>query len=271
MNYENFKEGDIITDFRKKPARWGSLEEWMNMMCHTYRLISIGKNISGKTYNLKSLDHLTGLESSKSYDHWLPIDVKTYHDYRIWNNEDVQILYEEMEIEWEEEKVEIEKERIEQENKDKKNREASDKTIKKYFNKTNSIIATAKQFKRDLLYVWDLFDDDILQEKAEDYSEAREELGFEPEDWEIREYFDENRSIQELASRYFDHDLEKAWNFIEYYDGRHDGLTGASDYDEVYDILYPESDDEEEEEEEEEEEKDEEEKEEEEEAKESTL
>ena len=94
--------------------------------------------------------------------------------------------------------------------------------------------------------MWDLFDDERLQE-AEDYSEVREELGFEPEDWEIREYFDENRSIQELAFRYFDHDLEEAWNFIEDYDGRHDGLTGASDYDEVYDILFPESDDEEEE------------------------
>jgi hypothetical protein len=247
MNYENFKEGDIITDFRKKPARWGSLEEWISRMCHTYRVISTGENVSGKTYNLKSLDHLTASEFSRSYDTWLPVDVKTYHDYRIWNKEDVEKLYEQMKIEWELEKVEIEKERIEQEIEDEKLRTASDKTIKTYFKKTKSIIKTAEHFKRDLKSVWDLFDDETLQENAEDYSEAREELGFEPEDWEIREYFDENRSIQELASRYFDHDLEEAWNFIEDYDGRHDGLTGASDYDEVYDILFPESDDEEEE------------------------
>ena len=201
--------------------------------------------INRKNYIVKRLDNLTASESSNSYDTLLEINVKTYHDYRIWNKEEVKGLYAQMEIEWELEKVEIEKERIEQEIEDKKLSEASDKTIKQYFKKTKSIIETAKHFKRDLKYVWDLFDDDTLQEKAEDYSEAREELGFEPEDWEIREYFDENRSIQELASRYFDDDLEEAWNFIEEYDGSSNGLEGASDYDEVYDILFPESDDEE--------------------------
>jgi ankyrin repeat protein len=177
----------------------------------------------------------------------LPVDVKTYHDYRIWNKEDVEKLYEQMKIEWELEKVEIEKERIEQENKDKELAKSSDKTIKKYFKKTKSIIETAKHFKRDLKSVWDLFDDEILQETAEDYSDAREELGFEPEDWEIREYFDKNRSIQELASKYFDDELVEAWNFIEEYDDGADGLEGASDYDEVYEKLFPESDDEEDE------------------------
>ena len=93
--------------------------------------------------------------------------------------------------------------------------------------------------------MWNLFDDDTLQETAEDYSEAMEELEFEPEDWEIREYFDKERSIEGLASKYFDDNLEEAWNFIEEYDGSSNGLEGASDYDDVYDILFPESDDEE--------------------------
>ena len=245
MNYENFKEGDIITDFKKKPARWGSLEEWMGGMCHTYRVMGTKPTINRKNYTVKRLDNLTGLESSKSYDTLLEIDVKTYHDYRIWNKEEVEGLYEQMKKAWEVEKVEIEKERIEQEIENEKLSKASDKTIKQYFKKTKRIIETAEHFKRDLLYVWNLFDDDTLQEKAEDYSEAREELGFEPEDWEIREYFDENRNIQELASKYFDDNLEEAWNFIEEYDGSSNGLEGASDYDDVYDILFPESDDEE--------------------------
>ena len=245
MNYENFKEGDIITDFRKKPARWGSLEQWMGGMCHTYVITGKKNTINRKNYTVKRLDNLTASESSKSYDTLLEIDVKTYIDYRIWNKEEVNGLYEQMEKAWEVEKVEIEKERIEQEIENEKLSKASDKTIKKYFNKTKSIIETAEHFKRDLLYVWNLFDDDTLQETAEDYSEAREELGFEPEDWEIREYFDEERSIEGLASKYFDDNLEEAWNFIEEYDGSSNGLEGASDYDDVYDILFPESDDEE--------------------------
>ena len=54
-------------------------------------------------------------------------------------------------------------------------------------------------------------------EDAKDYSDVREEL-FGPEDREIREYFDKNKSIRKLASQYFDDDLEKAWEFIEDYD-----------------------------------------------------
>jgi hypothetical protein len=33
--------------------------------------------------------------------------------------------------------------------------------------------------------------------------------------------------------------LEKAWEFIEDYDGRTDGLEGARDYDIVYEALFP--------------------------------
>lgn len=244
MNYENFKEGDIITDFRKKPARWGSLEEWISRMCHTYRVISTGKNVSGKTYNLKSLDHLTATESSRPYETWLPVDVKTYHDYRIWNKDEVEGLYEQMKIEWEVEKVEIEKERIEQEIEDEKLRTASDETIKKFFDKNKyeewgrkkrrSIKITANHFKRDLMYVWDLIErmheknsDEYGLDDAGDYDEVYKEV--------IMEWFlsQEDRSIRELAKKYFDYDLEETWNFIEEYDHRSVDEYDAEDYDEV--------------------------------------
>jgi ankyrin repeat protein len=248
MSYDIFKIGDIITDFRKKPARWGSLEEWMSRMCHTYVITGKKHTINRENYMVKRLDNLTASESSKSYETLLEIDVKTHYDYRIWNEEEVNGLHEQMKIAWEVEKVEIEKERIEQEKKDKELAKASDETIKTYFLKKKSIIKTADYFKRDLKYVWDLIDEDMLEE-AKDYYDAREELGFEPEPWQIREYFDEERSIEELASKYFDDDLEKAWIFIEDFDGGRDGLEGASDYDEVYEILFPEEEEEEEEEE----------------------
>lgn len=105
MSYENFKEGDIITDFRKKPARWGSLEEWLGGMCHTYVITGKKHTINRENYMVKRLDNLTASESSKSYDTLLEIDVNTYRDYRIWNQEEVERLYEQMEIEWELEKV----------------------------------------------------------------------------------------------------------------------------------------------------------------------
>ena len=156
----------------------------MSGMCHTYRVMGKKNTINRENYIVKRLDNLTGLESSESYDTLLEIDVNTHYDYIIWNQEEVNGLYEQMKIAWEVEKVEIEKEMIEQEKKDKELAKASDETIKKYFKKTKSIIKTADHFKRELLYVWNLFDDETLQEKANDYSEAREELGFEPEDWQ---------------------------------------------------------------------------------------
>ena len=43
----------------------------------------------------------------------------------------------------------------------------------------------------------------------------------------------EPRSIRELSKKYFDSDLEKAWNFIENYDNRSVDEYDAEDYDEV--------------------------------------
>ena len=53
--------------------------------------------------------------------------------------------------------------------------------------------------------------DKILQKTAEDYYDAREEV--------IMEWFlsQEPRSIRKLATKYFDCDLEDAWNFIQEY------------------------------------------------------
>ena len=106
--------------------------------------------------------------------------------------------------------------------------------IKKYFKKTNSIIETAKYFKMDLKYAWQLFDQESLK-IADDYSDAKEEIVLEY--LKISEYFEKTLSIKKLALKYFNNDLDKAWNFIRDYNGCKDRLIDANDYCELYDIF----------------------------------
>jgi hypothetical protein len=257
-----FKPGDIITNFRAKPSYYPLTKQWIDYECKTWLITGINlKTITGPTYNVKSLDKLTATDL-KSYDSWIEI-YRTDHDYELWDAKKVQDIYELMKIAIEEEIVNEEIKRIQKEKEDKERSEESDETIKKYFDdgyeawkggpKKRSINRTAEYFKRELKYVWDLIekmsgiessenDNNYGLEDANDYSDVREEL-FGPENWEIREYFDKNKSIRKLASQYFDDDLEKAWEFIEDYDGRTDGLEGARDYDIVYEALFPDDSD----------------------------
>jgi len=257
-----FKEGDIITNFREKPSYYGLIKQWIDYECKTWLVTGINlKTIIGGTYYVKSLDNLSATNSN-SYESFLEI-YKTDRDYEIWNAKNVEDIYEPMKIAMSEEKVKEEIKRIEKEKQDKERSEATDETIKKYFDdgyedfhnkpKKRSIIKTSEYFKRELKYVWDLIDKMYQTQSSEndnnygledacDYSDVKEEL-FGPDDWQIREYFDKNKSIRKLASQYFDDDLEKAWDFIEDYDGRRDGLEGARDYDIVYEALLPDNDD----------------------------
>jgi hypothetical protein len=258
-----FREGDIITNFREKPSYYVLTKQWIDYECKTWLITGINlKTIICSTYNVKSLDNLTAT-TTKSYDSFLEI-YKTDRDYEIWNAKNVEDIYEPMKIAMAEEKVKEEIKKIEKEREDKERSEATDETIKKYFDNgyqditsnanTRSIIKTAEYFKRELKYVWDLIDkmyqiqssendNNYGLEDANDYSDVKEEL-FGPENWQIREYFDKNKSIRKLASKYFDDDLEKTWDFIEDYDGCRDGLEGARDYDIVYEALFPDDDDE---------------------------
>ena len=248
-----FNYGDIITNFRDKSKEESqSTIEWIENEIRTWKVIDVKDNF----YYAEKLDNLTKesiLDSNgKKFEFFIGKKVIN-RDYKLWDFEFVNAVYERA-------IVAIEKEKIEDEERAK----ATDETIKKYFDdgyeefhnkgvKKRSINKTAEYFKRELKYVWDLIekmselessnnDNNYGVEDANDYSDVREEL-FGPEDWEIREYFDKNRSIRKLASQYFDDDLEKAWEFIEDYDGRSDGLEGARDYDIVYEALFPDDSD----------------------------
>jgi len=250
-----FKPGDIITNFRDKSKEDSqSTIEWIENEIRTWKVIEVKDNC----YDVQKLDNLTTepiLDSNgKKIEFFIEKKVIN-RDYKLWDFDFVNAVYERL-------IVAIEKEKIEDEERAK----ATDETIKKYFDdgyeefhnkgtKKRSINKTAEYFKRELKYVWDLIekiseiessenDNNYGVEDANDYSDVREEL-FGPEDWQIREYFDENKSIRNLASQYFDDDLEKAWEFIEDYDGRRDGLEGARDYDIVYEALFPDDDDDE--------------------------
>jgi hypothetical protein len=247
-----FNYGDIITNFRDKSKEDSqSTLEWIKNELKTWKVIEVKDNC----YDLQKLDNLTKepiLDSNGKKIEFFKEKKETNRDYKLWDYDFVNTVYERA-------IVAIEKEKIEDEERAK----ATDETIKKYFDdgyeawkggpKTRSINRTAEYFKRELKYVWDLIekiseiesfenDNNYGLEDAKDYSDVREEL-FGPEDWEIREYFDKNRSIRKLASQYFDDDLEKAWEFIEDYDGRTDGLEGARDYDIVYEALFPDDSD----------------------------
>ena len=250
-----FNYGDIITNFRDKSKEDSqSTIEWIENEIRTWKVIEVKDNC----YDVQKLDNLTTepiLDSNgKKIEFFIEKKVIN-RDYKLWDFDFVNAVYERL-------IVAIEKEKIEDEERAK----ATDETIKKYFDdgyeefhnkgtKKRSINKTAEYFKRELKYVWDLIekiseiessenDNNYGVEDANDYSDVREEL-FGPEDWQIREYFDENKSIRNLASQYFDDDLEKAWEFIEDYDGRRDGLEGARDYDIVYEALFPDDDDDE--------------------------
>jgi hypothetical protein len=247
-----FNYGDIITNFRDKSKEDSqSTLEWIENELRTWKVIDVKDNC----YDLQKLDNLTKepiLDSNGKKIEFFKEKKETNRDYKLWDYDFVNAVYERA-------IVAIEKEKIEDEERAK----ATDETIKKYFDdgyeywkggpKIRSINKTAEYFKRELKYVWDLIekmsemessenDNNYGLEDAKDYSDVREEL-FGPEDWEIREYFDKNKSIRKLASQYFDEDLEKAWEFIEDYDGRSDGLEGARDYDIVYEALFPDDSD----------------------------
>ena len=243
-----FNYGDIITNFRDKSKEdYHSTLEWIKNELNTWKVIDVKDNF----YDAEKLDNLTkeSILDSNGKKIQFFIEKKVINrEYKLWDFDFVNAVHERA-------IVAIEKEKIEDEERAK----ATDETIKKYFDdgyeefhnqgiKKRSINKTAEYFKRELKYVWDLIDkmselessnndNNYGVEDANDYSDVREEL-FGPEDWEIREYFDKNKSIRKLASQYFDDDLEKAWEFIEDYDGRSDGLEGARDYDIVYEALF---------------------------------